>query len=49
MAGGKQRREVGRKGQLLRTWCSWCVETSGPVCVGAAQDLSGTDQEMKGK
>lgn len=27
----------------------WCVETSRPVCVGAAEDLSGTGQEMKGK
>lgn len=26
-----------------------CVETSGPVCVGAAQDPKGADQEAKGK
>lgn len=26
-----------------------CVETSGPVCVGAAQDPNGADQEAKGK
>lgn len=25
-----------------------CVETSGPVCVGAAQYPNGADQEVKG-
>lgn len=25
------------------------METSGPVCVGAAQGLNGADQEVKGK
>lgn len=46
---GKQRRGIGRKGPLLWTWGSWCVETSGPVCVGAARGLNGADQEVKGK
>lgn len=45
----KQRRGIGRKGPLLWTWGSWCVETGRPVCVGAAQGLNGADQEVKGR
>lgn len=56
--GGERRRgEVaesrGGESEGKASYCGpgavGCVETSGPVCVGAAQDPKGADQEAKGK